>query len=74
MSKYRNKCDWCHGLEYRIAAQLFQAPSCLETAILHASRLQGLGIGLNIGASLITYTIFRVPYYNYSILGSTTLF
>ena len=31
-------------------------------------RVQGLGLGLNIGASIITNTILRVPSYNYSII------
>ena len=31
-------------------------------------------LNLNIGASIITYTILGVPYYNYSTMGPKTLF
>ena len=34
----------------------------------------GSRVGLNIGASRITYIILGVPYYKYSIMGPTTLF
>ena len=37
-------------------------------------RLGSQELGVNIGASIITYIILGVPYYNYSILGPKTLF
>ena len=32
------------------------------------------GLGGNIGASIVTYTILGVPYYSYCIVGPKTLF
>ena len=42
--------------------------------VSHACCLYSFNIRVHIGASIITYIILGVPYYNYGILGTKTLF